>query len=680
MTKQIHKRLLLVLINIVVLIVHSIGQAQVEKRDHLYFSDLVKAYINKGDYQSALHYSDSAILVLTDEQPEVTYLYRGVIFNLLRQTDSAKHYQRMVEPLLKDTTEFHTAIYYQLCGLLARTDGKFTVAEHYLTKELKLLESFPDKIKQRGACLINLATAQMLGSKFVPATENFVAAMKVAESLADTTLLLKSLINGGICYSYLRKHEKSVAYQKQALELAQQSDNSRLAYFAIANLGTQYERLKQYPQAKKYLQQCINNKDHTFNKKVCLHTLGIIYSKEEKLDSAIILAKETVALNKEIKNISGLRKAQKQLATYYRKNKELEKAEVILDEVLAGVVEDGDLYMQWYTYDELINLDIDKYKISSLTKNWDAYREVRDSIYSKEMNQAVANAETKYQTEKKEAENQLLQQEKKLQTAVIKQQRTTLLASVSGLGLLALISLLFYRQSSERKKTNMVLAQQKKQIEIQNQELSEKNLNIETLHKELAHRVKNNLAFISALMSMQQDRLTNSEAKEAVKESELRLQSMSLLHRKLHVGEQSYFNIADYLNELCANLQHSFVFDGVQPTITVVSDDLKIKGDLAMRLGLIINELVTNSFKYAFASQDRPKINIDLQQTGTETYRMIYQDNGEGIPADFDIKNSKSLGLKLIHTMTRQLNGTLAVSNKNGAHFQFNFTQKKFVA
>lgn len=216
-----------------------------------------------------------------------------------------------------------------------------------------------------------------------------------------------------------------------------------------------------------------------------------------------------------------------------------------------------------------------------------------------------------------------------------------------------------------------------KERDANNKKLADKNSRIETLHKELAHRVKNNLAFISALMSMQQSRLTNAEAKEAVKESELRLQSMSLLHRKLHLGEQTSFNIGTYLNELCANLQATYPYSGKQPQISIESDNLDMEGDPAMRLGLIINELVTNSFKYAFAKQENPQIKIVLKQTDNDSYRMTYHDNGVGIPADFDISKSNSLGLKLIHTMTKQLNGTVKVSNQEGAHFQFDFTQKK---
>lgn len=217
-----------------------------------------------------------------------------------------------------------------------------------------------------------------------------------------------------------------------------------------------------------------------------------------------------------------------------------------------------------------------------------------------------------------------------------------------------------------------------KEREEHNKNLAEKNAKIETLHKELAHRVKNNLFFISTLMKMQGKRVENEEAKQAVKESEARLEAMSLLHRKLHLGEnESHVNIGGYLQELCGNLQYSFPHSGNQPQIKVKADDVMVEGEPAVRIGLIVNELVTNSFKYAFKEQEKPEINVTVQSTGNGTYRLTYQDNGIGIPADFEINKSKSMGIKLIHTLTKQLNGTVEVSNKNGAHFQFNFKQNR---
>lgn len=291
--------------------------------------------------------------------------------------------------------------------------------------------------------------------------------------------------------------------------------------------------------------------------------------------------------------------------------------------------------------------------------------EITDTLFNREKLSIVAETQSKFQTEKKEAENQLLQKDKELQAATIQRQRTTLLGTVGGLGLLCLLSFLLYRQSNERKRNNQLL--------------SDKNEKIELLHQELGHRVKNNLAFISAMMDMQGRRLENKEAKQAVKESESRIEAMSLLHRKLHLQEDNNkVNIGHYLKELCDNLQYTFPYMGQQPQIRLESDDLMMDGEPAVRLGLIVNELVTNSFKYAFREQENPQINIRVVSTDRGHYQMTYHDNGVGLPANFDLTKSKSLGLKLIHTLTKQLNGQVNISHEQkGVNYTFGFTKSK---
>jgi len=229
--------------------------------------------------------------------------------------------------------------------------------------------------------------------------------------------------------------------------------------------------------------------------------------------------------------------------------------------------------------------------------------------------------------------------------------------------LLGLISFLLYRQNLERKRSNQLL--------------THKNEKIELLHRELSHRVKNNLAFVSSLMRMQARRLESEEAKQAVKEGEARIEAMSLLHRKLYLQDSSMVDANAYLRELCSYLQHSFPSLEKRPTIDIMSARLMLNGEDAMRLGLIINELVTNSFKHAFSTSENPQINIKLTTETYGSYQLLYKDNGKGLPSDLKNMQLKSLGIKLINTLTQQLNGHLTQYNDKGAFFRFDFPQPK---
>ena len=140
--------------------------------------------------------------------------------------------------------------------------------------------------------------------------------------------------------------------------------------------------------------------------------------------------------------------------------------------------------------------------------------------------------------------------------------------------------------------------------------------------------------------------------------------------------EDTSIDIGEYLKELGENLKNTFPSDGVVPTIHLQTDKIKLDGESAVRIGLIINELVTNSFKYAFAEQPNPRIDILLKRTD-EDYQLTYQDNGKGLPMEIEIFQLKSLGLKLIHTLTKQLKGTMHTEKRDGAFFQFNFKDQK---
>lgn len=292
----------------------------------------------------------------------------------------------------------------------------------------------------------------------------------------------------------------------------------------------------------------------------------------------------------------------------------------------------------------------------------------RSLNFKKRNNDQIENLNSlklKFESEKKEAENQLLKNEKELHTATIQNQQFSLFGSSFGILLLGLISFLLYKRSQERKENNNIL--------------TEKNKNIQLLHKDVSHRMKNNLSFISTLLQMQGRRLESGEAKQAIKEGETRVEAMSILHRKLHMQpEETSVLLGDYLEELCTNLKETYPYLGKQPIINHNVENIQMDGDTAVRVGLIVNELVTNSFKYAFVNQPNPTLDIQVKKNN-DSLELIYQDNGMGLPETFNEKQTKSLGFKLIQTMTKQLEGTMQVENKDGAFFHFNFKDQKIL-
>jgi two-component sensor histidine kinase len=201
-------------------------------------------------------------------------------------------------------------------------------------------------------------------------------------------------------------------------------------------------------------------------------------------------------------------------------------------------------------------------------------------------------------------------------------------------------------------------AQLEQTVTVRTSELQASLMQKEVLLKEIHHRVKNNLQVISSLLQLQGRSLTDEMAKEALLESQNRVLSIALVHQKLYQNERlDAVEFADFANELFDQIQAVFStsksvgFVNRLPTITI---DVNV----AVPLGLMLNELITNSFKYAFHHTALPEIVVSMKQEGAD-YAWHYKDNGPGLPAELEIGKSTSLGLRLITRLAKQLGGSV---------------------
>lgn len=212
------------------------------------------------------------------------------------------------------------------------------------------------------------------------------------------------------------------------------------------------------------------------------------------------------------------------------------------------------------------------------------------------------------------------------------------------------------------------LKNQKEEIEAQNEELNFRNSQVEMLMKELNHRVKNNLQLVSSILNLQSNSVNDINAKIALKEGRLRMQALSLLHQKMYY-HQSYteLNVKDYFSELLDNLSIAFEgkFKRVNITIDIAYFILDI--DHAIPLGLIANELVTNSFKHV--PEEDLILFFSLKQLDG-TVEMKVKDNGKGL-SDVVLSAPSSFGMTMVNALTEQLNGTIEINRHNEIRITF---------
>jgi PAS domain S-box-containing protein len=187
----------------------------------------------------------------------------------------------------------------------------------------------------------------------------------------------------------------------------------------------------------------------------------------------------------------------------------------------------------------------------------------------------------------------------------------------------------------------------------------------EVLLKEVHHRVKNNLQVISSILSLQRAYLKDRNSDNIFRELQNRIRSMSFIHESLYQTQDfSNLNFSEYLYNLATNLKHSYLIDDKNVTIAVKADQLFLNLDYSIPCGLIINELVSNAFKYAFPDGIKGKIDIIVKKLHNFV-ELIVIDNGVGIKPEIDIKNTESLGLQLVTSLVEQLNGELFHTNLN---------------
>lgn len=213
--------------------------------------------------------------------------------------------------------------------------------------------------------------------------------------------------------------------------------------------------------------------------------------------------------------------------------------------------------------------------------------------------------------------------------------------------------------------TQQKLAEDKLQASLQEKEV---------LLREIHHRVKNNLQVIQALISLQARQIKDGSAAELYRESQNRIRSMALVHERLYQSTNlSRIEFAEYLRSLVVHLFHSLLPDTSRIGLVLDVEPLELDISIAIPCGLIVNEMVSNALKHAFPEPRRGEVTVSFHRRPDETLRLSVQDNGEGLPPDFDIRRCETLGMQIISTLVSQIDGRLDIGRGPGASFSVEF-------
>lgn len=489
----------------------------------------------------------------------------------------------------------------------------------------------PSKKKQEELNKIQEAVVQLLNSAPVAIFihENGICrycnleAIKILEEENVEEVIGKYLID------YFITEQRSIAIDRIKKTILGESFESKIYTFVSAKNNLVEVSIKSNPVI--------------FNDRQCLYSVLTNISAEKKLEKEILRAKLAEQANKKlVTEIIYRQKIQQELFTQSNK--------------LKAIFESGDQLMWTITKD---------LKITSFNKNYAAaifdlygyFPEVGKSIRSDKSLSSHKFWDEKYklafQGNKVEfiSERNKADGEKVIRQMIlypIKDNDNTII-EVSGIGF----------NVTENKKNEEKLTQSLREKEV--------------LLKEVHHRVKNNMQVISSILNIQSSYVKDVYALNLLQECQNRIKSMAFIHESLYQSENfDSVNFSEYISSLTKNLVHTYSIGSQKIKLVLTLDKLFLNLDLSIPCGLIINEIISNSIKYAFPNNRDGIIFVTLS-TKQKKVTIEIGDNGIGLPKTIDIKNSETLGLQLVETLVDQINGKVKLSRNKGTVFKINF-------
>ncbi len=494
----------------------------------------------------------------------------------------------------------------------------------------------------------------------------YTNAILLTDKTEDPSILTKPYTNITVIFLKRGMNDKCIRFANDGLRIAQQTGNKKMEIELRNAIGQAIDRQGDYHtsinQFNRSLALAWEIKDSA-NIYHCLGKLCMDYIELKQMDSAnyygdkleSMLIKSGARavfpytalghLNVERKNyFLAIRYALKAIA-----NKESKARPPY-----------GPFQVMYKAYKGLNNADS---ALAAYEKYWELY----SPKLIAEKDNLVLEVEQQFQQYKKDNEIALLKKDKTLGKT---QRNGALIVAV----LLAIAAFLFYNRFRLKKKTSDALAVKNTEIEKQKEVIQSSLGEKETLLREIHHRVKNNLQIISSLLNIQSSHIQDENVLSSIQEGQSRVQAMSLIHQNLYQSEHlNNVDIQNYIQQLVAYLSEMFAGQSKDIKVTVDAPGINFDIDTAIPLGLIINELVSNAYKYAFDKHGKGNINISIKPKSGDDYVLEIRDDGKGLPADVNPEKSSSLGLKLVKILSRQLRGTFNSRTDKGAVFLVQF-------
>ncbi len=621
-------------------------------------------YSDKGDHDSSKYFLELAIKHVPDDPLAYFFLGQNEWFNG-NDIISNQYYQKAEKYAIKKKDLKTLAITYSGFAEYYRYHQQDSLSEYYIELSIQILEksSFLGDL----AMAYNIK-AELLRKKgeYPQALEMYNKTARIAYKTLDSNRIGYCFSRMGYIYYMQNQFEIAENYLLKALSISQTVNSKFLESFTLGAITDLYSNMGNVVKCRKYAQLCI---DHAYQIKdysrisLAYSSLSNLYYHTGDLDSAMVYANMSYNLAKENEDILNILNAILNKTTIEFARGNFSTVISVSDEgiKLANITQTmehlKDLYMYRYKSFE---------KLGNKSASFEAFSQFKmyeDSLQNNNVKLSVKQSQLEMSYQDKHLADTLVyidNAQKATQKILLEKQRSRFFVIIGILVAILLSAIIFIVLSTSIKRKKL------------NQELTESNHDKELLLKEIHHRVKNSLQITSSLLSLQKNQSSNKSFEELIDESQIKINNIAIVHELLYQSSSfKKINLEQYVDKLTNHILQTYHSEIKNIRINSAIENVEIGLDKSVPLALVINEIITNSVKYAFKDKSEGLINIKAHKKDGRIYVEIH-DNGVGIDLE---KEKNGIGMTLIQGFVKQLKGSIEVGNNNGCFFVISFPE-----
>ncbi len=519
-------------------------------------------------------------------------------------------------------------------------------------------------LKYYAYAINNMGVIDNDNGKLTKSLEYYYKSLNYREMINDSLGLAESYNNIGNIYAIQDDTKNGIFYTEKSLEVSKLIGSKSYGTI-LTNLGGLYGKSGDTAKEMKFYEESlslnreINNSVGVANS---LRLIASIYNEEGDTDKALQYLSENLIILEDKGYNDGVIGSLTEISKIYLQKNELNKSLLYAKRAMDISLKEGSPN-RISIVSELLS------KIYQEQNNWKnafdmetLHFKMRDSLKNTEVQNSLIEQASAHKLEKKQQEIELLSAKNVIQELKLLKNKNSIILISVALFLTLIIAIAAYRGYKKNLLINKLLEKQKIEISRQNEVKK-------TMLQEIHHRVKNNLQVVNSLLRMQSNKIEDKNINCVFKETQSRIRSMAKLHEKMYQsGGLDTFNTKEHITLLVEEIVANYAV-GKKIKLNLNIDDVLISSKTMMPLSLIINEMISNSLKYAFEGMDEGVISVKFSKINKKC-ELIVSDNGVGYTPD---PESNGLGLRLISSFTRQLNGGMEQINDYGTTFKLTF-------